>query len=301
MNVTHLLAFHRVAAAGSYSVAARRAGISQPTLSAQVRSLEQATDQSLFERAGRGIRMTAHGMALFEATTKLAFVLDEIAALLGRDRKPPAGPLRICADSAVHVLPVLAEMKRTIDGLSFALDIENSANVTAQVVAGTSDIGVMARSVTDRRLHCAKIREDRLVLLVPQRDRLARRARVRLADIAGRDLVVREKGSITRDVALAELSKSKVQPRQIFDVATREAIREAVAADFGVGLVFASEVGIDPRLRAVTIADADVSVAEYAICREDRRRQPLVARFFETAQRLAIVKRWLPEAHPASV
>jgi molybdate transport repressor ModE-like protein len=298
MNVTHLLAFHRVADAGSYSAAARRAGVSQPTLSAHVRSLEQAVNATLFERAGRGVRLTRHGMELFAATSKLTAALDEIGALLRRRTEgKTAPPLRISADSAVHVLPILAAMKRGVGHLAFALKIDNSSNVIAHVVSSESDIGVTARQATDRRLFSVKIREDRLVLLVPQRDALARKARVRLADIAGRDLVMREMGSITRDVTISALAKSKVSPRQILDVATREAVHEAVAADFGVGLVFASEAGNDRRLRAVALTDAEVSVSEYAICRVDRREGTLIAAFLETAQRLAMTEQWLgPQA-----
>ena len=64
MNLNHVLAFHRVAAAGGFTVAARLSGLSQPTLSAQVRSLERTMGTQLFKRAGRGIRLTPAGEAL---------------------------------------------------------------------------------------------------------------------------------------------------------------------------------------------------------------------------------------------
>ena len=74
---------------------------------------------------------------------------------------------------------------------------------------------------------------------------------------------------------------------------TREAVKEAVAAGFGVGVVFASEAAGDSRIRSVAVLGAELSVSEYAICRVERRRIALIARFFDVAQDLAHDNRWL--------
>lgn len=134
------------------------------------------------------------------------------------------------------------------------------------------------------------------MLLVSVADAWARRTRISIADLAGRDLVVRERGSITREVAEARIKSARIKTGQVFDVATREAVQEAVAAEFGVGIVFASEAGNDARLKAISIADHDVTVAEYVVCRAERRRLGLVARFLETAHRLATARGWLADA-----
>src|SRR5690606_6229888 len=173
MNLTHVLAFHRVATAGSFTVASRLAGVSQPTLSAQVRSLEQTMGVALFERGGRGVRLTAAGEQLFASTRKLAEAMDEVGRLLATNRAPVRGHLRIAADSAVHVLPVLAELKKAAASLSFSLHIDNSAAVMARVLSTEADIGVMARPTDNPRLFSTMIRQDRLVLLVSRKDPLA--------------------------------------------------------------------------------------------------------------------------------
>jgi len=295
MNIVHVLAFHRVAAANSFTLAARMCGVSQPTLSAQVRALEQAAGVALFERYGRRIRLTPSGKALFEATARLDEALGEVDRILQGTRRAPRGSLRLSADSAVHVLPVLAELKRMSSAFSFSIRIDNSAEVMRHVLDEEVDVGVMARPTADPRLFAVKIRQDRLMLLVSAKDALARRKSVRIADFAGRDLVVRERGSITREVVEGSLAREHIATGQVFDVATREAVCEAVAAGFGVGVVFASEAGRDERLRALAIIDADVAVAEYAICRIERRKLGLVARFLDTAQQLALRSGWLAD------
>jgi len=297
MNLTHVLAFHRVATAGSFTIASRLAGVSQPTLSAQVRSLEQSAGVALFERGGRGVRLTPAGEQLFSATRKLAEAMDEVSRLLATSRAPTRAHLRIAADSAVHVLPILAELKKSTASLGFSLHIDNSAAVTARVLSSEADIGVMAKPTDNPRLFSAMIRQDRLVLLVSRKDPLAQRKRVQLTDLAGRDLVVRERGSITREVAEKRLQSAGIRTGQVFDVGTREAVAEAVAAGFGIGLAFASEVGRDPRLVAVRILGADLAVAEYAICLSERRSLGSIAKFFETARRLAIRNGWLTDGN----
>lgn len=293
MNLTLVLAFHKVAAAGSFTHAARMSGVSQPTLSGQVRQLETAIGKRLFERTGRRVRLTSAGEALFAATGRLADAIGSVERVLDGSYGERSGVLRVSADSAVHVLPVLGHMKKATGELNFSLRIDNSSAVTAQVLNEEVDVGVMARATDDARLSAARIRQDRLVLLVSRRDPLAARKRLKLADFAGRDLVVRERGSITREVMERQLEAAGIRTGQIFDVATREAVREAVAAGFGAGVVFASEAGNDARLTTLVIQGADLTVAEYAICRAERRRVPLIAQFFDAAARMAALHRWL--------
>jgi DNA-binding transcriptional LysR family regulator len=64
-------------------------------------------------------------------------------------------------------------------------------------------------------------------------------------------------------------------------------VREAVAAGFGIGVVFQSEFGEGERFRALHVADADLAVAEYVICLQERRRLALVRAFFDAAAELA--------------
>ena len=293
MNLTHVLAFHRVAVAGSFTLAARLSGVSQPTLSAQVRSLEKSAGVPLFERIGRRIELTRHGEELFGATVKLSAALDDVAHVLSSQQAGLQGHLRITADSAIHVIPILAELKQQTSTFSFSLKTENSAKVIDHVLNDEADVGIMAKSVSDRRLHSSRIRVDELVLVAGERDPLARRKRVRLADLEGRDLIVREHGSITREVTQARLKASDIATGQVIEVATREAINEAIAAGLGVGIVFASEAVNDPRLRSVKLADVDVSVSEFVICRQERKHVSLISRFLETAIQVSVANGWL--------
>jgi aminoethylphosphonate catabolism LysR family transcriptional regulator len=287
---TQLRAFHLVAEAGSFSLAARTAGVSQPTLSAQVRELEANYAVDLFDRRGRGVRMTPTGQSLFALTTRLAAAEEEARALLTGGRALTRGNLRISADSAYHVMPILAELKQLHPGLTFTLKIDNSAVVLDQLNEHAADVAVMAKLTSDPRIYAMKLREDHLILFVPQGHAWARRRRIRLSEVSGRDIVVRERGSITREVFEERLAQAGVAAASLIEVQTREAVREAVAAGFGVGVVFDSEFGTDARFHRIEVSDTDLSVGEYVACLEERRRLPVVRAFLNVARDIAAGK-----------
>jgi aminoethylphosphonate catabolism LysR family transcriptional regulator len=285
--MTQLRAFHLVAEAGSFSLAARTAGLSQPTLSAQVRALEAGYAVDLFDRRGRGVRMTPTGQSLLTLTTRLIAAEEEARALLTGGRALTRGHLRVSADSAYHVMPILAELKRLHPGLTFTLKIDNSAAVLDHLTEHGADIAVMAKMTSDPSIHSMKLREDRLVLFVTQDHPWARRRRIRLGELTGRDIVVRERGSITREVFEERLAQAGVVPKSLTEVQTREAVREAVAAGFGIGVVFDSEFGTDARFHAIEVSDSDLSVGEYVVCLQERRRLPVVRAFLNVARDIA--------------
>jgi LysR family transcriptional regulator, low CO2-responsive transcriptional regulator len=288
--MTQLRAFHLVADAGSFSLAARTAGLSQPTLSAQVRALEASYAVDLFDRRGRGVRMTPTGQSLFALTTRLVAAEEEARALLTGGRALTRGHLRVSADSAYHVMPILAELKRLHAGLTFTLKIDNSAAVLDHLTEHGADIAVMAKMTSDPRIFSMKLREDRLIVFVPQGHAWARRRQIRISELAGRDIVVRERGSITREVFEARLAQAGVVSGSLIEVQTREGVREAVAAGFGVGVVFDSEFGTEARFHAIEVSDSDLTVGEYVACLQERRRLPVVRAFLNVAGDLAMGK-----------
>lgn len=283
MTPSQLRAFHLVAESGSFSAAARAAGVSQPNLSGQVTALEASYGVRLFDRRGRTVVPTETGRQLHGITSRLFALQDEARALLAGEQALTRGHLRIAADSAHHVVPIMAALRRRAAGLTFSLSIDNSAVVLERLLRHEADVAVMAKSVSDPRLSAMRLRTDHLVLFVPTGHRLARRNRVPLRALSGEELVLRERGSITREVLEQAMAAADIQPGAIIEVQTREGVREAVAAGFGIGAVFASELGGDGRFRELRVVDADLSVAEYAVCLEERRRSALVRAFMEEA------------------
>jgi len=284
MTPSQLRAFHLVAQEGGFSAAAKAALVSQPTISSQVLQLEEEYKVRLFERRARSVQLTETGQALYAITARLFAAEAEAESLLSGAKTLVRGHLRIAADSAYHVMPALAALRRRHEGIRFSLRIGNSADVLQQVLDFNADIGVMAKLVSDPRLHSIEIRQDELILFVPRDHRWSRRRRLRLAELDGQDVVVRERGSVTREVFENALARAGATPSSLSDVQTREGVREAVAAGFGIGVVFRTEFGTDPRFHAIAIKDAEIHVSEYAVCLQDSLRLASVRAFMDAVE-----------------
>jgi aminoethylphosphonate catabolism LysR family transcriptional regulator len=286
ISYSGLSAFHAVAEAESFTGAAKARHVSQPTLSAQVRVLEDAYGVRLFDRVGRHIKLTPLGQSLFVITARMFAAQDEAQSLLAGTRTLQRGHLRIAADSATHVMAALARMRESYPGLTFSLTIGNSSEVVDQIMEFAADVAITARQSSDPRLHTVKLRSDRLVAFVSNGHNLASHDSIPIEAFAGQDIVLRERGSITRETFEARLSEAGIKPANLLEVQSREAVREAVAAGFGIGVIFEAEFRPDPLLKRLVITGADFAVGEYAACRAERRRIPLVRGFFETVQSL---------------
>jgi aminoethylphosphonate catabolism LysR family transcriptional regulator len=284
ISASGLAAFHAVAQAGSFTRAARARNVSQPTLSAQVRGLEDAYGVRLFDRVGRTVKLTPLGQSLFVITARMFTAEEEAEALLAGTRTLSRGHLRIAADSATHVMPALGRIREKHPGLTFSLSIGNSSDVLRQIVDYAADVAVTAQQTSDPRILSVRLNADRLVGFVRADHAFARRGAVPIEALVGQDLVLRERGSVTREVFETRLAEAGVKPGHLLEVQTREAVRDAVATGFGVGVIFGSEFREGEGLTRLEITGADLAVAEYAVCLEERRRIPLVRSFLEAVQ-----------------
>lgn len=287
MNHAQLRAFHAVARAGSFTGAARATGLSQPNLSGQVRALEAAYGVRLFERRGRGADLTELGRRLYALTDRIFALEGEAQALLAGSKALAIGHLRIAADNAIHAMPIMAELKRRHPGVSLSLIVGNSDAVIARLTGYQADVGITARRPSDPRFHAVAYSRDRLIVFVPQGHALARRRRIALRDLEGRDMVLREPGSVTRAVFERALAEAGVRVGAIMDIDGREAVREAVASGLGIGVAFAREFVPDDRFVALEVPDAAFDVGEYVVCLEERLRLTAVRAFMAIARALA--------------
>jgi aminoethylphosphonate catabolism LysR family transcriptional regulator len=287
MNHSHLRAFHLVAKEGSFTRAARAAGLGQPNLSGQVKNLESTYGVRLFERRGRGAELTEIGHRLYAVTDRLFALEDDAEALLAGSKALTVGRLKIGADNALHALPIMAELRRRHRGISLALSVGNSDAVLRELQDYHTDVAVLAKRPSDPRFHVLPYRRDRLIVYVPAAHEWAGRRELRIAELEGREAVMREPGSVTREVIQQALAAAGITLGSVMEIESREAVQAAVAAGFGFGVAFEREFVKDDRFRPIPVADADLQVGEYVACLADRRRLSGVRAFLQIAQAMA--------------
>jgi aminoethylphosphonate catabolism LysR family transcriptional regulator len=284
MRHAQLRAFHAVAACGGFSRAAERLGLSQPAVSDHVRHLEQEYRVQLFVRGSRSVALTGLGRELYALAERQFEVEREAVKLLTAAQALEVGELVFAADAAVHALPLIARFLAQHPKLSFSLKTGNSATAMALLDGFQADFAVVGQEPSGPGYVTRLLRRDPLVAFVGRGHPLSGRRRIGLGDLAAGALVVREIGSVTRSMLESELTARGLAPAQRFEVEGREAVREAVAAGLGVGIVAATELGHDDRIAPVEIGDARLDTVEYLVCLEERRNLRIVRAFFDAVR-----------------
>lgn len=286
MNHAQLRAFHQVATEGSFTKAAAALRVTQPTISAQVKGLEDSYGIRLFDRRGRGIELTDLGETLLQITRRLFDLEEQAAELLTANRALEGGHLKIGIDSPMHVTPILTEFVKRFPGITIGLSTGNSDKVLHDLLDYRTDIAVVARLQVDDRLVSIVLREDHLVVFMRSDHPLAGRKGINLTEIAQEHLILRESGSVTRQIFEEALDRAEIVPHTIMEMDSREAVREAVSAGLGIGIVSNAEIGEAAGLAILDIQNADVGMTEYLVCLRERRRLRIVRAFMDLSREI---------------
>ncbi len=286
MRLTQLRSFLAVAQAGGYTAAARRLNVSQPTLTAQVQLLESQYGVELFHRVGRNVSLTETGRRLLALTGQLASIESDAIHLLKDAGDLRTGLLRLGAVGPFQATDMLSAFGREYPAMEVQVRFGNSEAVLRELLEFRTDVAVLAHVADDPRLHGLPFSRARVVVFVPSGHRFARRRSIRIEQLEGERMIVREEGSTTRKAVEAALARAGVTPRVVMELASREAIREAVAK--GIGIATVSEAGFvpDPRLHMVRISNAEIWTETYVMCLKVRQHARMVEAFFGIAERL---------------
>ncbi|PZR94861.1 MAG: transcriptional regulator [Stutzerimonas stutzeri] len=284
MNDAQLRCFHIAATEESITRAAARLGISQPTVSAQIKILEEGYGVQLFRRVGRRIELTDFGAHLKVITERIYAAQDEARELLIGHQNLSKGHLRIGAVGPYHVLPILQELRIKYPDVTFSLRVGNSTAIFDAMARYDIDIGIMADlKAGDSKFHIQLQRRDEIALLVHSEHAFAQRGMVSYAELASQTIIIREPGSVTRSAFLNALTAADLAMPQCLEIESREATKEAVACGFGIAPVLRSEAGEDRRCVLVRIAPPAPSFDEYVACSRDLMRTPLIKAFLDAA------------------
>jgi aminoethylphosphonate catabolism LysR family transcriptional regulator len=291
MRLTQLRSFHAVARAGGFTGAARLLHISQPTVTTQVRFLEETYGIELFYRRGHKVTLTPLGEQLFELAQKVFALESETIHLLEDSGELKSGHLRVGAVGPFHVTEMLARFNKRFPGLDVSVRVGNSEVVQQELVDYRTDVAVLAQFTDDPRFHSVPYSRHPVVVFVHRGHRFARRASIRIAELQGEPMVLREEGSTTRKALDDALGKAGVAPRVAMEIGSREAVREAVIMGVGVGAVSEIEYVPDPEIRMVRVSDAQMYTHAHVVCLEERREARLVKAFLEIVEELLQMRR----------
>ncbi len=258
MQIHQLRYFCAVARTGSFTRAAQQEHLAQPSLSQQIRKLEDELGTRLFDRLGRSVRLTQPGEAFLpraEAIIRqLADAKIEIQEMDGAER----GRLVIGAIPTIapYFLPsCLASFAQTFPRVQISVVEEVTTELLNRVHQGAIDLALLALPVPATHCVSRELFRERLYVVIPQNHRLAASAHVHLAQIANDPFLLLKEGHCFRENTLAACGRARMQPNVVFESGQFTTILAMVAAGTGVSVV--PEMAVEKRegCRFLPLAD----------------------------------------------
>jgi LysR family hydrogen peroxide-inducible transcriptional activator len=237
--------------------AAERSFVSQPTLSAQLKKLEDYLGVQLVERAPKRVSLTAAGEEIVERARRILEAGDEIVELAKGHRDPLAGRLKIALLPTIgpYLLPnVAARLRKQLPRLELMLYEYQTDPMLEKLHSGEIDVGILALPVQADGLDSYELYKEPFTVALPSNHRLASRQSIKLEDLSSETLLLLEDGHCLRDQALDICSSTGMHERQDFRATSLETLRQMVAA--GVGITLLPELagrGAYGNARGVTI------------------------------------------------
>lgn len=245
MNLRDLKYLIALADLRHFGKAADACFVSQPTLSTQVRKLEEELGVTLVERAPRKVMLTPTGQDVVQRARRIVADVEQMREAARRSKDPESGSLRlgVFPTLAPYLLPhVVPQLRERFPQLELLLVEEKSDVLLQRLREGRLDAALLALPVHDEQLHTEFLFEEPFVLAAPQGHELATRSSLRIDELSDETLLLLEDGHCLREQALDVCRLSGAQEKSGFRATSLETMRQMVAAGVGVTLLPALSV-----------------------------------------------------------
>jgi LysR family transcriptional regulator, hydrogen peroxide-inducible genes activator len=229
-----------VADARHFGRAADKCFVSQPTLSAQLKKLEDYLGVQLIERQPKNVTLTQAGEQIVARARRMLEASEEVVTLARAHRDPLAGRLRVALLPTIgpYLLPRVSQpIRKSLPRLELRLYEYQTEQMLEKLEAGEIDLGILALPVDVEGFETRELFTEPFTVAVPDQHRLSRRDSIRLEDLTGETLLLLEDGHCLRDQALEVCSRVNLHEKQDFRATSLETLRQMVATGAGVTLL----------------------------------------------------------------
>lgn len=297
ISLRQLQAFISVGEHQSFTKAAKELYMTQPAVSAQIKSLEDKLDVQLLDRNDKTISLTGAGELLFEDAKKIMGVYQGFLESLDDLKGLRSGKLSLLASTipGEYVLPqVIGSFVRQYPTVEVKLNITDTGNVVSSLLARNADLGVIGARVENEQLALEELIRDELIVIGPA-DTQFRNRLCSMEELVKEPWILREAGSGTRMVFAQKLAEAGIDSgeiRVVMELGTTRAVISAVECGLGLGIV--SRLAAHDSLQLGKISEVNLSSG--AIYRSlylawnNNKYQSFAARVFQAVLRESVVQ-----------
>ncbi len=258
ISLRQIRIFDSVARYKSHTRAAEKLFMTQPAVSMQMKQLEENLGIGLFERQGRSLSLSASGKKLREYSNHIINAFDSMIDFADKVKGCHTGHLTLSvATTANHFTTrILSAFSKKYPDITISLDVTNRQSILQQLDNFEPDLVIMGEPPKGHGLLSEQFMANPLVIIAPPKHPLLKGKKpLTIKHLDGEKFVVREKGSGTRECIERHLKKSGICCATTLEMTSNEAIKHAVSAGFGLGIVSLHTIELELKNKHLAILD----------------------------------------------
>jgi DNA-binding transcriptional LysR family regulator len=262
---------------GSFSRAAKKMHLSQPSLTKHIANMEAILGMTVVRREKTGVVLTPEGKIVYDLAARILKLRDEAGEKIAGIQQNEAGDIAIAASTipATYILPhVLSRFCKAHPGIRITVQSADSEEVLNMILDGERELGIIGKRPSRGKLEAEPLWQDRLVLTVPAGHRWTGKPSVSLTELMKEPFIVREKGSGTREILERHLKEQAntdlAKFRIVAEFGSSEAVKEAILAGLGVSILSIRAITRELKLqllKEVPVEDWRIERSFYLIFR----------------------------------
>ena len=258
-TLRQLQVFEKVATHLNHSRAAEELYLSQPAVSMQIKQLEGHIGLSLFEQMGKKLFLTEAGRELFHYARSIAQQIEEMESLFDEMKGLGKGKLTLSVvNTANYFTPqLLASFCQRHPNINVILQVANRDAVLGQLADNSTDLAIMGQPPEGLDIIAESFMDNPLVVIADPGHPLARLSHVKFAHLAGETFLSRERGSGTRSAMERVFARHHIQPHISMEMETNEAIKQAVRAGMGLGILSLHSLELELETGRLVVLDVE--------------------------------------------
>lgn len=263
MNIRHLKIFITVADCGKMSTAAEKLFISQPSVSQAIREIEDYYGIRLFERLSKKLYITKNGEMLLKYARHIVESFDEMEMELKNTGQNIC--LRVGATVTVGTCilnPIIKKFENNESNISSKIVINNTNIIENMILKSELDVGIVEGVITNKDIVKIPIYRDKLVLVSGKCHKFYKANSIKLQDLQGEDMIMREVGSGSRELFDSVIHRENIEINEKWNSTNTDSIKNAVMEGQGLGvlstLMIQEEIK-NGKLHMIEIEDVDIS------------------------------------------
>jgi DNA-binding transcriptional LysR family regulator len=289
MNIHQVHIFNIAAKTLSVTKTAKKMHLSQPSVSIQIKDLEDSLNVRLFERINRKITLTDAGKVFYTYSEKLLNLIDEINAVMNEFSSGDVGKLVLGTSNTIgiYVLPkYLGFFKEMFPKAEISMMILNRQEALEQCISGELNFAFLQDPPKHPDLHAEFFMKDELVIVCSPKHRWAGKDHLTIKMLTSEpeQIILREEGSGTRGLIEYVLKRYGIERNVTMELSSSEGIKRAVEANLGVAVLSKNVIKTELKnksLVAIDIKDLNTKRDFYIVHNKKRKFMPLMEKFYE--------------------